>query len=292
MKLDPRLLIQFAVIAEENSVTRAAERLHVAQPWLSARLKKLEEQIGFALFTRTTRSIQLTPKGRELLPAARSVYGATMTTEALASQLAQRNERSLRLGCPPYSDQIFRRRELLDRFVEHHPEISVELDVGWTPRLLDRVLSGSLDLAFMLGPLKNERLEAMPLHSVKVELMMADEHPLASLSALRTIDLENQTIAVFNRALHPELYDSIFLPWEQAGANLMKVAEINETLIERALSSERLVVASFSLREDYQDLPGVVRRVLHDSEPVPFSLVRLIDRTSPEGQVFWEGAVS
>ncbi|KGI83710.1 hypothetical protein JY98_16460, partial [Exiguobacterium mexicanum] len=74
MKLDPRLVVQFAIIAEEGSFTRAAERLHVAQPWLSARLKKFEEQLGFPLFTRNTRNITLTKQGYELLQAARSVH--------------------------------------------------------------------------------------------------------------------------------------------------------------------------------------------------------------------------
>ena len=157
MKLDPRLVVQFAVIAEEGSFTRAAERLHVAQPWLSARLKQLEDQLGFPLFTRSTRSIALTEQGNELLQTARSVHASMMLTEALASKLQHRDERRLRLGSPPYGNQVSRRQELVDRFASTYSDISVELDIGWSPGLIDRVLKGALDLAFVLGEVRNFR---------------------------------------------------------------------------------------------------------------------------------------
>ena len=67
MKLDPRIVVQFVVIAEEASFTRAARRLHVAQPWLSGRIKRFEEQLGFSLFVRNAHGIELTSKGPHCL---------------------------------------------------------------------------------------------------------------------------------------------------------------------------------------------------------------------------------
>ena len=68
--MNVRLAILFAAVAEERSFTRAAARLNIAQPWLSAQVRKFEEQLGFTLFDRGKGGIELTPQGEQLLPVA------------------------------------------------------------------------------------------------------------------------------------------------------------------------------------------------------------------------------
>ena len=286
MKLDPRMVVQFAVIAEEASFTRAAERLCVAQPWLSRRLSKFEEQLGFPLFVRNTRSIALTDKGWELLQVARSVQVSMSAMEALASQLQRGSAGRLRLGVPPYSYQVAPRGELIDRFCLLYSDVSVELDVGWTPGLIDRVLSGSLDLAFVLGDIRSTELEVTTLCELRVELIKAADHPLATVKELVSSDLKNQTIAVFNKALHPELFDSIYSKWQEAGAKLIPFVELNQALLDRTLSLENIIIASFDLRDDLLNEKAIIRRALGDSIWVPFSLVRRIGWNSRESQRF------
>lgn len=286
MKLDPRMVVQFAVIAEEGSFTRAAERLRVAQPWLSKRLGQLEDQLGFPLFVRNTRSIALTDKGRELLQMARTVHASLSATEALASQLQRGDERRLRLGVPPYSHQVALRRELVDRFCVLHSQVSVELDVGWTPRLVDRVLSGSLDLAFVLGDVQSNEIETTTLCDLRVELMMAADHPLAAMANIVASDLKNQTIAIFNKALHPELFESLYSKWQNAGARLIPFVELNQALLDRTQAPERIIVACFDLKDDLLNEAAIVRRTLEDSTLVPFALVRRVGWSSLESQRF------
>ncbi|MFZ2870722.1 LysR family transcriptional regulator, partial [Zavarzinia sp.] len=76
MHFDIKAVLHFVAVAEDMSFTRAARRLGIAQPWLSRRIRQLEEQLGFALFERTTRSIELTARGRGFLDAAREVASA------------------------------------------------------------------------------------------------------------------------------------------------------------------------------------------------------------------------
>ncbi|CAK7075669.1 MULTISPECIES: LysR family transcriptional regulator [Providencia] len=288
MKLDPRLVVQFAIIAEEGSFTRAAERLHVAQPWLSARLKKFEEQLGFPLFTRNTRNIALTKQGYELLQAARGVHASMMLTEALASQLQHRDERHLRLGSPPYGNHIVRRQELVDQFALIYPDISVELDIGWSSGLIDRVLKGGLDLAFVLGEVHHSEIETMLLCELKLELLMSANHPLAKVNNLKPADLKGQTIAVFTRALHPELFDSIFTGLKAAGATLVQFIEFNQALLDRTHSAEPTMVASFGLRYEYLNAANIIGKTLDESNSIPFSLIRKIGHASEESQLFWD----
>ena len=68
--MNVRLAILFAAVAEERSFTRAAARLNIAQPWLSAQVRKFEEQLGFTLFDRGKGGIELTPQGEQLRPPA------------------------------------------------------------------------------------------------------------------------------------------------------------------------------------------------------------------------------
>ncbi|HFG6905405.1 LysR family transcriptional regulator [Acinetobacter baumannii] len=287
MKLDPRLVVQFAVIAEEGSFTRAAERLHVAQPWLSARLKKFEDQLGFPLFTRNTRSIALTKQGYELLQAARGVHSSMMLTEALASQLQHQDERHLRIGSPPYGNHVVRRQELVDQFALIYPDISVELDIGWSSGLIDRVLKGVLDLAFVLGEIRHPEIQTMLLCELRVEFLMSANHPLAKVENLKPTDLKGQTIAVFTRALHPELFDSIFSGLKAAGATLIQFIEFNQALLDRTHATEPTMVTSFGLKYDHLNDANIIRKTLVDHNSVPFSLIRKIGHTSAESQLFW-----
>src|SRR5438045_9678669 len=68
--MNVRLAILFAAVAEERSFTRAAARLNIAQPWLSAQVRKFEEQLGFPLFDRGKGAIELTAEGEKMFPLA------------------------------------------------------------------------------------------------------------------------------------------------------------------------------------------------------------------------------
>ncbi|AGL86671.1 hypothetical protein PFLCHA0_c49210 [Pseudomonas protegens CHA0] len=106
------------------------------------------------------------------------------------------------------------------------------------------------------------------------------------MKELVSSDLKNQTIAVFNKALHPELFDSIYSKWQEAGAKLIPFVELNQALLDRTLSLEKIIIASFDLRDDLLNEKAIIRRALGDSIWVPFSLVRRIGWNSRESQRF------
>lgn len=120
---------------------------------------------------------------------------------------------------------------------------------------------------------------------------MSANHPLANVEKLTSTDLKGQTIAVFTRALHPELFDSLFSGLRAAGATLVQFIEINQALLDRTRSAEPIIVSRFSLRNDHLNDAGIVRKTLAGSSSAPFSLVRKIGHTSPESQLFWNLAL-
>lgn len=98
MLIDPLLLRSFVAVADLGSLSRAAEAVHVTQSAVSAQIKRLEDQLGCRLFTRTTRSVALTPQGEVLLGYARSIL--TLNEQAvLRLAVSPRRRTTVRVGC-------------------------------------------------------------------------------------------------------------------------------------------------------------------------------------------------
>src|SRR3954469_5413970 len=95
--LDARMAAYFLAVAEELHFTRAAARLHVAQPSLSAAIRRLERELGTELFRRTTRQVELPPAGEALIPGARAVLASAATAVA-ATRAAVEDASQITLG--------------------------------------------------------------------------------------------------------------------------------------------------------------------------------------------------
>lgn len=289
MPIDPKLMIDFAAIAEEGSFTRAAQRLRVAQPWLSARIHKLEQTVGYRLFDRTTRSVSLTERGAELFEAARDVARAAEAADRLALQLGRRNQTVLRIGAPPYSKIIRERRELIGDFALAHPEVSLEIEIGWSLALLGRLDAGNIDLAFIMGDTRATGFENVVLKRFGVALSLGRDHPWAKLPSISPEATIGQPIEVFIRNLNPGLWDRLYAPLIKAGAHLVEVPEMAEGAPDRMRSPEA-VAAYFDFGADDAGSAEIVRIPLAAPAIVPFRLVRHIAQPSKIGEEFWQFA--
>lgn len=280
-------MIHFATIAEEGSFTRAAQRLRVAQPWLSARIHKLEEIVGYRLFDRTTRSVSLTEPGAELFEAARNVAKAAEAADRLALQLGRKNRTVLRIGAPPYSKVIRERRELIGEFVLAHPNVSLEIEIGWSLALLGRLDTGNIDLAFIMGDIEANGFENLVLKRFGVALSLDREHPWAKSPSISPEATVGQPIEVFVRNLNPGLWDQLYAPLIKAGAHLIEVPEVAEGAPDRMRSPEA-VAAYFDFGADDAGFAEVVRIPLAAPANVPFQLLRNIAEPSKVGEEFWQ----
>jgi len=152
MQPELRLIRYFVAVAEEGNVTRAAERLHMAQPPLSTAIRQLEEQLGVALLDRTSRQVRLTTagerlleQGRELLSHADTVVGDVQAIERSASGL-------LRCGLSPAArfDLV---PELLEGWSAAAPGVMLHTSEDTTGALLRDVRQGrSTSRSFFARP--------------------------------------------------------------------------------------------------------------------------------------------
>lgn len=172
--IELRLLRAFAVLAEELNFGRAAERLHVTQPALSAQLRQLEQRLGLALFVRSTRRVGLTAEGAALLGPARSLLAESARFGEAVEQVRGRPERRLIFGAALYTLGIPERQRLLEGFFASHPNIPFTVIPLWQREMARALLRGEADLALMLGvPVPLAKWEAEPT----AEVMFPDALP-------------------------------------------------------------------------------------------------------------------
>jgi DNA-binding transcriptional LysR family regulator len=138
----------FVAVAEEANFTRAAARVHVAQPGVSAQVRRLERELGHALFDRSGRSVRLTDVGAAVLPHARAaldaVARARLAVDDLAGLVRGRVAVGMVSGCG--SPVI---AELLARFHGRYPAVDIALSEANSDRLVEALVGGRLDLALI-----------------------------------------------------------------------------------------------------------------------------------------------
>ena len=135
-------------VARCRSFSKAAELLHVSQPWLSSAVKKTEQELGLALFDRSTNPVSLTEAGRYYVEQAERVSGIEEEMRQRFAQLRELSGRQLRIGSSMFFC-AYVLPDLLSEFRGSHPDVKVLLTEGSAVDLSEKLLKGELDL--MLG---------------------------------------------------------------------------------------------------------------------------------------------
>jgi LysR family transcriptional regulator, benzoate and cis,cis-muconate-responsive activator of ben and cat genes len=159
MTPDLRELRYFVGVAEELSFTRAAQRLHVSQPALSATIRQLETRLGVELLHRTTRKVELTPAGKTLLVHARTVLDATVSLDgALREHRDGGSAGRLRVGLHAHGAGALT-LPILRAFEAAHPAVELEVGEVGPATLVNGLLDGYADVLIAPGAVDDARLE-------------------------------------------------------------------------------------------------------------------------------------
>jgi DNA-binding transcriptional LysR family regulator len=185
MEPNVRLLRYFLAVADAGTFTEAAEVLHVSQPALSQQIKKLEGELGFALFQRGIRRVTLTPRGRDLISSARQVIDAAETYRSHARSLVGGSQ-ELTIGYRAAHEAI---RSVVDSFRAERPDIDVKLrqyPMAATHAGLD---AGDVDLAVLRLPVVLHDLQIVALYSEPRIALLPSGHILACRARIHLADL-------------------------------------------------------------------------------------------------------
>ena len=213
--LDIRLLRYFAVVAEENNMSRAAQRLFMSQPPLSRHIRQLEERLGVTLFVRHTKGLTLTNEGLQVLEIVRPLLELQDKTWAALSQLAPNDVQSLRLGLTTAFEQgVFAGLETqMNTRVE-----TLRLVRQGSPDLVRQVRRGKLDAAVVALPLESDGLAVTSLdwHEPLIAALPAI-WPEAGRESLLLAELNHRPLFWFSRERNPAFFDATRERFQRVG---------------------------------------------------------------------------
>src|SRR2546423_10421537 len=188
-------LVTFSAVARSGGITRAADELNTVQSNVTQRIKALEAEIGTVLFERHSRGMTLTGAGRRLLP-----YAQRMAALAREAVLAARDDGEpkgpLAIGSMETTAAV-RLPSLLAEFHRRFPAVRLTLRTAPTADLVAAVLDGTLDGAFVAGPIEHAELSAIAAFREELVLVTADRW--TSLAALRAGTAESGPTALVFR---------------------------------------------------------------------------------------------
>jgi len=164
----------FQAVAEEGSITRAAERLHRVPSNLSTRLKQLEEQLGVELFVRERQRLQLSPAGKVLLDYTGKLFA--LRDQASAAVMGGQPAGDFVLGTL-YSTAAIHLPALLARYHKQYPAVNLQVQSGPSGELLEGLVSGRLDAALVDGPPQLAGIDGVPLCDERLVLISEADHP-------------------------------------------------------------------------------------------------------------------
>lgn len=189
--MELRHLRYFIAVADELSFTRAAARLHTAQPSLSQQIRNLEDEVGTPLFERTRRKVALTEAGHVFLAEARLVVAQADRAVARARQVAHNSRATVTIGFVPAAEiAIF--PAILPRLRLRFPELNVELRSLPTAEQEPALLRGDIDVAFMRSPIEADGLTSEVVLVEPFVVVLPSSHPLAKCERIAPAQLDGE----------------------------------------------------------------------------------------------------
>lgn len=211
--MDSTDLETFLAVAEDGSFSRAADRLHLTQPAVTKRIKRLEERLTTQLFDRIGRRVELTQGGRLLLPRARSLLAEIADTRRTLENLSDQVSGSLHLATSHHVG-LHRLAPVLKTFSDRYADVQLDIRFEDSEAAHDLVRRGDSELAVVtLDPRGSDDLAYLPLWDDPLTFMVARDHPLAPRRQLTLAELAEYPailpgLATYTGRIVAELFDA------------------------------------------------------------------------------------
>ena len=241
--MELRQLRYFVAVAEERHFGRAAKRLRLSQPPLSAQIKGLEEELGVKLFQRSTRQVALTDAGRTFLERAEGILEAVEEAKE-AAKGADEGARgrleigfisSATLGLLPPAIRLFR---------ERFGGVEIELRELTSAQQIDALYAGEIRVGLVRLPLRAPGLRFEPLQEESFLVALPSGHPLEALESVPLEAMVDQPLIFFTRQLMPSLHAQIVELFQRVGAfpNVVQHAVHLQTIVGLVASDVGLAI--------------------------------------------------
>lgn len=272
--MELRQLEYFAAVARHRHFTRAAEELYVTQSALSQQVRRLEEELGIALLRRTSRGVELTPAGSDLLARAESILAQVEQARGEMDQHAGVSRGLVRVAATTGDAAGLPRA--LATFHGEHPGIRIGLRQGSAGEVVELVRRGAADLAVIGTPAGDvPGLESVPLYEEPLCVMAAPDDPLAA--SPRVADLRGRSLVLGEPG--SQVRDVVAAACSDAGFSPVPLFEVSDPWAVRFLTSAGLGVSL--VPRSWAALPGPPVAIGELRGPVPRHRVSLL---TPAGE--------
>ncbi len=280
--MELRHLRYFIAVAEELHFGRAAERLRMAQPPLSQQIQKLEGELGFQLFYRTKRRVQLTEAGEVFLEEAQQIFRQLEQAVRVGQQTSRGEMGRLAIGfvssaaynvLPP----------ILNQFRQTFPAVNLTLQELTTDQQLQWLREKRIDVGFLRPPIADPAFQVMTILREPLVVAMPEAHALAAQPAVSLRSLASEPFILFPRPLAVGLYDQIISLCQTADFSPRVVQEAiqMQTIVSLVAAGMGIAIVPVSL-QNLQRI-GVVYRPLQ--EPTPEAAIALVWRQQDHSPV-------
>jgi DNA-binding transcriptional LysR family regulator len=263
MDLDLVDLQAVVTLAETLHFGRAADRLHVSQPALSKRIRRIEQEIGGQLLVRRYRDVRLTEAGRVLADHGRRVLQEAAATVALSQRAVRGEAGLLRIGFGIASILGLLPNVLL-RFRRAHPDVELQLRDMSTPEQIAALGAGDIDVGFVRLPVSDPRLVVRPVLDERLVAALGPRSPWRPRLGLRSV--ASEPFIIIARARSASFYNHALGICAASGFTPRVVQEANELFTVLSLVGAGLGVSLVPRSTALLRLPGVRFREVKQPE--------------------------
>jgi len=197
--MEIRQLKAFLAIAEAKTFTAGARRVNVTQAAISMQIRQLEEEVGLQLFTRTPRRVILTEAGEYLLERARKILREHDAAVAEIAEVAGAEYGRLRIGSASGTFAMNQLPTIMQQLKQKFPNSELTVGSGTSERLVDRIMHGELDTAFVSLPVDNLNISTESLFSDEIVAIANPKHPLAKEKYISAATLAGESLILGER---------------------------------------------------------------------------------------------
>lgn len=201
----------FISVAETLNFTQSSKLLFISQPTVTHNVATLEEELGYKLFTRTNKQVELTPAGRYLYRSLKELGSQYRNAVSRARLYGEGYEKELVLGCgsSEFEEQFL--PGVVREFRRLHPDVYVRFEMGHIREKMALLQEGKLDLLLSTTMMNIDprRFAYEPLGSYGMVCAMSREHELAGEDSLGVADLEGQSLVLLDQTCAPPEMDEL-----------------------------------------------------------------------------------
>jgi DNA-binding transcriptional LysR family regulator len=228
-------------VAEELSFTRAAEKLELSPPRVSLLVKNAESALGVKLFERTSRTVALTPAGREILVQVEAAERALRNIAITAARLRASERNTLLIGSPLITSLVPGRKHFVEGFLGAYRQVQVHLHNLEYPALQSALDEGRIDCILAVEAFEARECRAVTVSVGRCHVFLPESHRLAAKTEIALADLAGENVAILPQSIGAAHYAHVSAPIVSAGARTVEAPEASVSTLARFARKQDLL---------------------------------------------------